>query len=76
MDNTPFGLQNVRPYSNTKCMIALFTKELGKQNGINAYTLCPGIVRTQIFDDTPMLIKFAMRTSMMYFATSPDEVSY
>lgn len=75
MDTTKFGFLNCIPYSNTKCMLALLTKELGKQSGINTYALCPGIVNTPIFDDAPLLVKLVVRTSM-YFSTSPDEVKY
>ncbi len=73
MDTTTFGFQNSIPYSNTKCMLALLTKELGKRNGINAYALCQGIVNTQIFEDTPFLTRLAMRT-LLYLSTFPDEV--
>lgn len=55
-------------------MLALLTKELGKQNGINTYALFPGIVDTQIFDDVPILIRLVIGLSMIYFSTSPNEV--
>lgn len=73
MDKSRFGLQNFIPYSNTKCMIALFTKQLGQQNLVNAYAVCPGIVNTAIFDDVPLLTKMIFQMSK-FFTISPKEV--
>ncbi len=73
MDTTTFGFQNSLPYSNTKCMIALFTKELGKRKGIKAYALCTGIVKTDMVDRSPFVARFLSRV-LTYFTTFPDEV--
>ncbi|CAL8122098.1 unnamed protein product [Orchesella dallaii] len=43
------------PYNNSKMANALFTKELARRlkgTGVNAYTVCPGIVNTNAFRDT------------------------
>lgn len=73
MDNTNFGFLNSLPYNNTKCMLALYTKELGKQLGVNAYAVCPAIVNTQIFNDCPWLFRLSIRMSRL-FSFTPDEV--
>lgn len=73
MDRSRFGLQNMIPYSNTKCMEALFTKQLGKENGIHAYAVCPGIVDTSIHDDIPLLGRLVFR-ALKLFSISPEEV--
>ncbi len=73
MDETRFGLQNFLPYSNTKCMIALHTKALAKQKGIKAYALCPGMVKTEMIDDSPSILR-AVSLLLSYFTTFADEV--
>ncbi len=73
MDTTRFGFLNFMPYSNTKCMLALFTKELGKRKGIKAYALCTGIVQTEMIDRAPLLVRLVSR-ALTYFSTLPDEV--
>ncbi|CAL8087253.1 unnamed protein product [Orchesella dallaii] len=43
------------PYNNSKMANALFTKELGRRlegTGVTVYTLCPGIVNTEVFRDS------------------------
>lgn len=47
------------PYNNSKMANALFTKELGRRlegTGVTAYTLCPGIVKTDVFRDCDDLV--------------------
>lgn len=74
MDGIKFGLLNTIPYGNTKLMLAVLTKELAKQKGVNAYALCPGIVNTHIYDNAPLLLKLVKFVSLTFFSTSPSEV--
>ncbi|ODN03819.1 Retinol dehydrogenase 12 [Orchesella cincta] len=43
------------PYNNSKMANALFTKELARRldgTGVTAYSLCPGVVKTEVFRDS------------------------
>lgn len=43
------GLGNTMPYNNSKFANALFTKQLAKRGSIKAYSICPGLAKTEIF---------------------------
>lgn len=73
MDKIAFGFQNCIPYCNTKFMLALFTKNLEKENGINAYALCPGSLNTNIVKKIPLMMKLNVEVPRMFSAT-PEEV--
>jgi len=49
MENSGLGLGNTMPYNNSKFANALFTKELAKRQPIKAYSICPGLAKTEIF---------------------------
>src|ERR1700744_2269588 len=74
MDKSGFGFQNCYPYCNTKLMLALFTQQLGKENGINTYAVCPGLVHTPMHRNLPNVLDIVFRTSLPMFSSSADEV--
>lgn len=54
MENSSMGFLNYVPYSNSKMANALFTREFAKRldgcdTNIKTYSLCPGIVHTDVF---------------------------
>lgn len=55
-------------------MLALFTKELEKQNGVKAYALCPGSVNTNILQTVPVVRKLHLSVPRI-FASTANEVN-
>lgn len=74
MDEGGFGFLNLLPYNNSKCMLSLMTKELGKRNQVKAYAICPGLVRTGIFSSCHGFLKLTFNLSLLLFSSTTDEV--
>ncbi|CAG7816302.1 unnamed protein product [Allacma fusca] len=54
--DTRLGFGNTRPYNNSKLCNMLFAKTLAKRlegENVNTYTLCPGLVNTDLFAGMP-----------------------
>ncbi|KAJ6636427.1 Retinol dehydrogenase 12, partial [Pseudolycoriella hygida] len=77
MDKSGFGFENCLPYCNTKFCLALFTRELGRRTGINAYALCPGMVDTPInnLDNIGTGLKFFYRMALSTCSSTANEAA-
>jgi len=71
-----FGFQNTLPYNNSKLANSLFAKELARRlagTGVTTYSVCPGLVATEVFRNFTPFRKFYTKLNILLVGLSAEQ---
>jgi NAD(P)-dependent dehydrogenase (short-subunit alcohol dehydrogenase family) len=71
-----FGFQNTIPYNNSKKANSLFAMELGRRlagTGVTTYSMCPGLVNTDVFRNLSTFRRFYTRLNILLVGLSAKQ---
>lgn len=77
--SSSLGFQNSLPYNNSKLANSLFMMELSRRlqgTEVNTYSLCPGLVSTEVFRNFTPIRKFYTRVNILFAGLTPEQVSH
>ncbi|CAG7734837.1 unnamed protein product [Allacma fusca] len=70
------GFGNFVPYSNSKLAIALIARELGRRlegSGVHTYSVCPGMIRTELFRNETWYKQTIYRFNLFFAGMTVNE---